>query len=129
MTVMKPPPSDALQNLLGRHWHHQPTSEVGQLLETNLDKGLVLFEVEHRQVQFDPNQLTPRKGRSLWMRFLLQFHNPLIYILLAVGSFEEDSLVFLAGLVIFSTSLAYFVLLALGGTAALGEIWQRVVSS
>jgi Ca2+-transporting ATPase len=80
-----PPPSDALQSLLGRHWHHLPVGEVGQLLETNLETGLDLFEVKHRQEQFGPNQLTPRKGQSPWMRFLLQFHNPLIYILLAAG--------------------------------------------
>jgi len=85
MTAVKPLPSDALQNLLGRHWHHLPTSEVGQLLETNLDTGLDLFEVKHRHERFGPNRLTPRKGRSAWMRFLLQFHNPLIYILLAAG--------------------------------------------
>lgn len=46
--------------------------------------------------------------------------------LLAAGSFEEDGLVFPAGLVVFITSLAYFVLLAFGGAAAIGEIWQRV---
>jgi cation-transporting P-type ATPase F len=80
-----PPPSDALQSLLGRHWHHLHVGEVGQLLETNLETGLDLFEVKHRQEQFGPNQLTPRKGQSPWMRFLLQFHNPLIYILLAAG--------------------------------------------
>jgi len=82
---MKPPPSDALQSLLGRHWHHLPATEVGQLLETNLETGLDLFEVKHRQERFGPNRLTPRKGQSAWMRFLLQFHNPLIYILLAAG--------------------------------------------
>jgi magnesium-transporting ATPase (P-type) len=84
MTLMKPP-SDALQSLLGRHWHHLPASEVGQLLETNIDKGLDWFEVKHRRERFGPNRLTPEPGRSLWMRFLLQFHNPLIYILLAAG--------------------------------------------
>ena len=47
--------------------------------------------------------------------------------LLAAGSFEEDGLVFLAGLVMFTASLAYFALLALGGAAAIGEIWQRVL--
>ena len=88
MTAMKPLPSDALQNLLGRHWHHLPATEVRQLLETNLDAGLDLFEVKHRQEQFGRNQLTPRKGRSAWMRFLLQFHNPLIYILLAAGGLK-----------------------------------------
>ena len=50
MTIMKSLPSNALQNLLGRHCHHLPTSEVGQLLETNLDTGLDLFEVKHRQL-------------------------------------------------------------------------------
>jgi len=47
--------------------------------------------------------------------------------LLAAGSFEEDGLAFLAGLVMFTASLAYFALLALGGAAAIGEIWQRVL--
>jgi hypothetical protein len=46
--------------------------------------------------------------------------------LLAAGSFEEDGLVFLAGIVMFAASLAYFGLLAFGGAAAAGEIWQRL---
>ena len=82
---MKPPPSDPLQKLLGRHWHHLPEGEVGRLLETNLESGLDLFAVKQRREQFGPNQLTPRQGQSSWLRFLLQFHNPLIYILLAAG--------------------------------------------
>jgi Ca2+-transporting ATPase len=77
--------SAALEDLLGRHWHHLPTSEVIQLLETNSESGLERFALGHRQAEFGPNQLTPRKGRSAWLRFLLQFHNPLIYILLAAG--------------------------------------------
>jgi Ca2+-transporting ATPase len=74
-----------MQTLLSHHWHHLPVSEVGVLLETDTDKGLDLFAVKHRREHFGSNQLTPRKGRSPWMRFLLQFHNPLIYILLAAG--------------------------------------------
>lgn len=46
--------------------------------------------------------------------------------LLAAGSFEEDGLVFLAGLVMFTTSLAYFAALAMGGAAAFGGLWQRM---
>ena len=49
--------------------------------------------------------------------------------LLAAGSFEEDGLVFLVGLLMFAVSLAYFALLALGGAAAIGEIWQRGLGS
>jgi len=55
------------------------------LLETNIETGLNRFALNHRQKEFGLNQLTPRKGRSPWMRFLIQFHNPLIYILLAAG--------------------------------------------
>ncbi|MCU0783512.1 MAG: cation-transporting P-type ATPase [Verrucomicrobia bacterium] len=74
-----------MQTLFNRHWHHLPTEEVTQLLNTHVEKGLDLFEVKHRHDRFGANQLTPRKGQSPWMRFLLQFHNPLIYILLAAG--------------------------------------------
>ncbi len=81
MNILKPPLPDPLQHLLGRHWHHLPTSEVGRLLETNLDTGLDRFAVKHRHEQFGRNQLTARKGQSWWLRFLLQFHNPLILIL------------------------------------------------
>ena len=91
-----------MQTLLSHHWHHLPASEVGVLLETDTDKGLDLFTVKHRLEHFGPNQLTPREGRSPWMRFLLQFHNPLIYILLAAGLIKlgmggmVDSVVILA---------------------------------
>jgi hypothetical protein len=47
--------------------------------------------------------------------------------LLAAGSFEEDGVVFLGGLVTFAVSLGYFGLLAFGGVAAFAELWQRLV--
>jgi Ca2+-transporting ATPase len=74
-----------MQTLLGRHWHHLPAEEVVQLMETDLECGLDLFEVKHRQERFGPNVLTPRRGKSPLLRFLLQFNNPLIYILLAAA--------------------------------------------
>ena len=77
-----------MQTLLNHHWHHLPASEVGLLLETDAQKGLDLFAVQHRQDHFGPNRLTPQKGRGPWLRFLLQFHNPLIYILLAAGGIK-----------------------------------------
>lgn len=46
--------------------------------------------------------------------------------LLAAGSFEEDGLVFLAGMGMFAASLVYFGLLAFGGAAAFAEISRRV---
>ena len=72
-----------MQTLLGHHWHHLPADEVRLLLETDSAKGLDTFEVRHRQERFGPNTLTPQKGASPLVRFLRQFNNPLILILLA----------------------------------------------
>ena len=72
-----------MQTLLGHHWHHLPNAEIVALLETDADKGLDIFEIKHRQERLGPNVLTPRRGASPLVRFLLQFNNPLIYILLA----------------------------------------------
>ena len=71
-----------MQILLSRHWHHKAVDEVVALLETDVEQGLDLFDVRHRQERFGPNILTARKGKSPLLRFLLQFNNPLIYILL-----------------------------------------------
>ncbi len=70
-----------MQLLNDQHWHAMPFEEVTDLLETNPEEGLGQFAVKHRLEQFGPNALTPAKGRGPLMRFLLQFHNPLIYIL------------------------------------------------
>lgn len=72
-----------MQTLLGHHWHHLQANEVVELLDTHAERGLDLFAIKHRQEHFGPNVITPAKGKSAWQRFFLQFHNPLIYILLA----------------------------------------------
>ncbi len=71
-----------MDTLLGKHWHHLPGDEVLDLLDTNAQQGLDIFEIKHRQERFGLNVLTPKKGKSPFQRFLLQFNNPLIYILL-----------------------------------------------
>ncbi|HCC54536.1 MAG TPA: carbonate dehydratase [Desulfobulbaceae bacterium] len=72
-------------NLIARHWHHLPIDEVTELLETNREQGLDRFAVEHRLESFGPNTITAQKGQGPLIRFLLQFHQPLIYILIASG--------------------------------------------
>ena len=74
-----------METILSRHWHHLPESEVLDLVETDLDRGLDLFAVENRQERFGPNAITQRKGHGPLVRFLLEFHQPLIYILLAAA--------------------------------------------
>lgn len=66
-----------------RHWYHLSRSEVETLLESSEANGLDIAEIENRQIFYGPNRLTLKKGRSPLVLFLLQFHHPLIYILLA----------------------------------------------
>lgn len=66
-----------------KQWHNLPAAEVIGILETAADKGLESAEVVRRQEQFGLNRLTQKRGRSPVILFLLQFHQPLVYILLA----------------------------------------------
>jgi len=71
---------------MAKHWHHIAGAEVVDLLQTDPDRGLDEFEVKHRQERFGPNLITGKGGKGPLVRLLLQFHQPLIYILLAAGA-------------------------------------------
>ena len=74
-----------MEILIDKHWHHLPAEEVVDLLNGNPEKGLDQFAVKHLQKTFGPNALTAKKGKGPLKRFLLQFHQPLIYILIVSG--------------------------------------------
>ncbi len=72
-----------MDSLLSKHWHNLPRDAVAVLLASDITDGLDTSETVHRQKRFGPNRLTPKKGKSPLALFLLQFHQPLVYILLA----------------------------------------------
>jgi cation-transporting ATPase F len=74
-----------MDTLLSRHWHHLPRNEIATLLESDAAKGLDIFEVVRRQAHFGSNRLTLKKGKSPLLLFLLQFNQPLVYILLGAA--------------------------------------------
>jgi magnesium-transporting ATPase (P-type) len=74
-----------MESLVCKHWHHCPAEEVTTLLTTHPAKGLSQFEAAHRLKHFGPNSVTPKKQKGPLIRFLLQFHQPLVYILLAAA--------------------------------------------
>jgi len=74
-----------MDNLREKHWHHHPLAEMDNLLETNTADGLDNLTVKERQLLYGANRLTPQKGKSPITLFLLQFHQPLVYILLAAA--------------------------------------------
>jgi len=67
------------------HWHGLQLADAVRLLDTNLPNGLSETEARTRLAKCGPNTLTRRSGKPAWVRFLLQFHRPLIYILIVAG--------------------------------------------
>ncbi len=64
------------------NWHTLTAEQVIAELKTDPDHGLNRGEVWRRLGQFGPNELTRRRGHGPLVTFLLQFHQPLVYILL-----------------------------------------------
>lgn len=63
-------------------WHTLTPTQVTDALQTG-DKGLSAAEVDRRLTQYGPNRLAPPKRRGPLLRFLLQFHNILLYVMMA----------------------------------------------
>ncbi len=67
------------------NWHSLEVEKVLDNLKSNIKQGLEISEAQRRLEEYGPNQLTPKRQRGPLMRFILQFHQPLIYILIAAG--------------------------------------------
>ncbi len=66
-------------------WHAESTQTVFELLETTAD-GLPKEEASHRLAKHGPNRLPEPKARGPLVRFIYQFHNVLIYVLIAASA-------------------------------------------
>lgn len=66
-------------------WHAQPADAVRAAFDTPAG-GLSPDEARRRLAHYGRNALPPPARRSAWARFLLQFHNVLIYVLIAAGA-------------------------------------------
>ncbi|MBC8209968.1 MAG: cation-transporting P-type ATPase [Gammaproteobacteria bacterium] len=65
-------------------WHSQSSEAAFEQLSCSAE-GLTTPEAQQRLQQFGPNRLRPADKQGPLMRFLLQFHNVLIYVLLGAG--------------------------------------------
>ena len=65
-------------------WHSKSPQDVLTAFQTGRT-GLSQAEAERRLERYGPNRLKPPKQRGPFVRFLLQFHNVLIYVLLAAA--------------------------------------------
>ena len=65
--------------------HRKTKEQIVKELDTNLTRGLSKEEVERRTSQYGLNELEGKKKVSLFVKFLLEFKDPLIIILLAAA--------------------------------------------
>ena len=95
-----------------KNWHHAHSAEVLRLLGVDVAQGLAAAEVARRQHQFGPNRVTARRGPPTWLKFLRQFNQPLIYILIGavvvtafLGEWLDATVI--AGVVLINATLGF----------------------
>ncbi len=86
-------------------WHAKTEIEVRNLLASDLEKGLTDPEISKRQREYGPNLVSSKAGSPPWFRFLLQFHQPLVYLLLAAGTITASLGEYVDSTVIFGVVL------------------------
>ncbi|MGR9086462.1 MAG: cation-transporting P-type ATPase, partial [Gammaproteobacteria bacterium] len=93
-------------------WHAMEASAVLKALDSNADRGLDSGDVHSRLERYGSNRLPERKPPSALLRFIGQFHNLLIYVLLATAGITAllnhwtDTLVIL-GVVLVNAAIGY----------------------
>ncbi|MGF1589401.1 MAG: cation-transporting P-type ATPase [Pleurocapsa sp.] len=76
----------AREKIESEQWHSHSVQELNHYLETNLATGLTLTEVRQRQERYGVNELKSKPQKNPIIRFLEQFNQPLLYILLIAGA-------------------------------------------
>jgi magnesium-transporting ATPase (P-type) len=72
--------------LQSRPYHQLSSREVIEYYSSDAELGLTAEEVASRYEKYGKNELKFKPGKPAWLKFLLQFHQPLLYILLLAGS-------------------------------------------
>jgi magnesium-transporting ATPase (P-type)/predicted PurR-regulated permease PerM len=76
------PAVDAVANLI---WHTMSAEEALHAQASDIANGLSQTEAQQRLKQYGSNTLTPVASRSAIKRFLIQFHNVLVYVLIVAA--------------------------------------------
>src|SRR5690606_6975958 len=76
--------TDLPQQLSPTDWHTLTPGQVEQMLQTGRG-GLAQEEARQRLTKYGFNRLAPPKKRGPLLRFLLQFHNLLLYVMMGAA--------------------------------------------
>lgn len=77
-----------MKTISAQSWHALPPEQLLKSLKTCGEKGLTDLEAKERLASFGSNQLTTKLGKPLWLKFLLQYNQPLLIILVAAGAIK-----------------------------------------
>ncbi|MDP2100279.1 MAG: cation-transporting P-type ATPase [Gallionella sp.] len=69
-----------------QNWHALSTEAVLSTLAVDENQGLTDGEIVRRCALYGSNRLPESKPRSVFMRFIVQFHNLLLYVLIGTAS-------------------------------------------
>ncbi|MCL4219757.1 MAG: HAD-IC family P-type ATPase [Phycisphaerales bacterium] len=93
-------------------WHAVSSVQVARELGSDPHVGLSAAEAAARLERDGPNTISAKRGKPWWLRLLLQFHAPLVYILLVAGSitlwlgeFADSAVIF--GVVVVNAIVGY----------------------
>ena len=92
------------------HPHALTAARTAQLLDVAMDGGLAPAQVRERLQRFGPNALSQRSQLPVWLRWLAQFHAPLLYALLITGALKALSGAFHEAVVIWSVTVVNAVI-------------------
>src|SRR5262245_52633567 len=94
-------------------WHALPVDEVARTLQTGIERGLPAETASDRLAEHGPNRLPEARTAGPLRRFLSQFHNVLVYVLLGailvklmLGLWIDAGIIF--GVVLINALLGFF---------------------
>jgi cation-transporting P-type ATPase F len=101
-----------VQSIAEKPWHHLGISEVSEALQTDFATGLSTAEANIRLQHFGANVISFKGSTPSWKRFVLQFHQALIYVLLGatvlsvyLGHYLDATVIL--GVVLFNAIIGY----------------------
>ncbi|MFY8043787.1 MAG: HAD-IC family P-type ATPase, partial [Rhodoferax sp.] len=94
-------------------WHTLSGSDVAQALDTHPVEGLKTSDVHHRLAAYGENKLVEAEARPIWQKFVDQFKNFLVIVLLfaaglawAVGDLKDAAVILIV--VILNAGLGFW---------------------
>ncbi len=94
-------------------WHTLSSADVSAMLEVDPARGLTATEAQARLTQHGPNRLTETRPRAAWLKFLDQFRNILVIVLLfatalawVIGDIKDAVVILIV--VLFNACLGFY---------------------